>query len=87
MKEKEDQGTTTDTDKSIETRKILAVLPISMIEKIQDYCYWKNMTQKEFLYQAVAAFLKGKKIESRPDSVKHRDEFLRKRKAKKNNIP
>ena len=87
MKEEGDQGNATATDKSTETRKILTVLPVNMIEKIQDYCYWKNMTQKEFLYQAVAAFLKGKKIESRPDSVKYRDEFLRKRKAKKNNVP
>ncbi|TSJ81102.1 MAG: hypothetical protein NMK33_01070 [Candidatus Cardinium sp.] len=60
MKEQEDQYHATDTDKSIETRKIPAVLPTNMIEEIQDYCYWKNMTQDEFFYQAVYIFLENK---------------------------
>ena len=60
MKEEGDQGNATATDKSTETRKILTVLPVNMIEKIQDYCYWKNMTQDEFFYQAVYIFLENK---------------------------
>ena len=60
MKKQENQGNATDTDKSIETRKIPAVLPTNMIEEIQDYCYWKNMTQDEFFYQAVYIFLENK---------------------------
>ncbi|WP_114909754.1 hypothetical protein [Cardinium endosymbiont of Sogatella furcifera] len=60
MKEQEDQYTSTDTDKSIETRKVPAVLPTNMIEEIQDYCYCKNMTQDEFFYQAVYIFLENK---------------------------
>ncbi|MDN5247174.1 MAG: hypothetical protein V3580_04415 [Candidatus Cardinium sp.] len=60
MKKQEDQGNATATDKSIETRKIPAVLPTNMIEEIQDYCYWKNMTQDEFFYQAIYIFLENK---------------------------
>ncbi|WP_243575285.1 hypothetical protein [Candidatus Cardinium sp. cByotN1] len=60
MKKQEDQHNATDTDKSIQTRKIPAVLPTNMIEEIQDYCYWKNMTHDEFFYQAVYIFLENK---------------------------
>lgn len=59
-------------DQISKTTRLAVDVDDSMLEKIKDYAYWEGFTQQEVAIQAFEAFLKNKKIDSRPERVRNR---------------
>ena len=52
--------------------KMNFTISFELIEKLKDYAYWEGLTQQEVITDALALFLKDKKVKSRPEALKKR---------------